>query len=106
MFTIFHLVLKAELVYINYICVIKTEHEKFPDRFFVTFCNFNQSDSVHNLNIQLTHISLASFLWDIYKDQTPQNTASDQGLHCLLTLCSITICIKMKNTTQQPQNWK
>ena len=35
-------------------------------------------------------------------DQTPQSVASDQGLHCLLTECSIKIRIKMKNTTQQP----
>ena len=44
----------------------------------------------------LTHISLASFLWDIGNKQwrplqTPQNAASDQGLHCLLTECSIKI---------------
>ena len=32
----------------------------------------------------------------------PQNVASDQGLHCLLTECSILI----KNTTQQPLKWK
>ena len=54
----------------------------------------------------LTHISLASFLWDIGKqrdpDQTPPNAASDQGFHCLLTECSIKIGIKMKNTTLQP----
>ena len=37
----------------------------------------------------------------IEPDQTPQNVASDQGLHCLLTECSIKIRKKMKNTTQQ-----
>ena len=41
----------------------------------------------------LTHISLASFLWDIgnraHPDQTPQKAASDQGLHCLIAECSI-----------------
>ena len=31
----------------------------------------------------------------------PLNTASDQGLHCLFTECSIEICIKRKNTTQE-----
>ena len=54
----------------------------------------------------LTHISLASFLWDICNsaepDQTPHIPASDQVLHCLLTECSIRIPVKMKNTTQQP----
>ena len=43
----------------------------------------------------LAHISLAAFLWDICKqckqDQAPQDAASDQGLHCLLTECSIKI---------------
>ena len=29
------------------------------------------------------------------------NVASDQGLHCLFTECSIKILIKMKNTIQQ-----
>ena len=32
-------------------------------------------------------------------DQTPQNAASDQGLHCLLTNWSFLIRIKMKITT-------
>ena len=44
------------------------------------------------------NISLASFLWDVDKqcrpDQMPQNAASDQGLHCLLTESSIKILIK------------
>ena len=40
--------------------------------------------------LNLTHLSLASFLWDILAnsakpDQTPQNAASDQVLHCLPT---------------------
>ena len=50
---------------------------------------------VQNAMSFLTHISLASFLRDVANsadpDQTPQNTASDQGLHCLLTYCSIKI---------------
>ena len=37
---------------------------------------------------ELTHIGLASFLWDIDKQcrpgKTPLNAASDQCLHCLL----------------------
>ena len=45
-----------------------------------------------SLGYLLTHISLASFLWDIGKqrnpDKLPNNVASDQGLHCLLTECS------------------
>ena len=43
--------------------------------------------------MHLAHIRLAAFkfLWDMGKQcrQTPQNVASDQGLHCLLTECSI-----------------
>ena len=39
-------------------------------------------------------------------DQMPQNVASDQVLHCLLTEVSFKIWIKMKNTTYQPLNWK
>ena len=35
-------------------------------------------------------------------DQTPQNAASDQVHYCLLTVHSIKIGIKMKNTAQQP----
>ena len=54
----------------------------------------------------LTHISLASFLWDIGNcadpDQTPHNAVSSQDLHALLTEFSIRIGIKMKNTTHQP----
>ena len=41
----------------------------------------------------LTHISLASFLWDIGNsadpDQTPQNALLDKGLSCLLTEFSL-----------------
>ena len=32
------------------------------------------------------------------------NVASDQGLHCLLTECSIKICIKGKNPFNNPKN--
>ena len=50
------------------------------------------------------------FLWAITNsaepDQTPQNAASDQCLHCLHTERSIEIGIKMKNTTQKPLKWK
>ena len=35
-------------------------------------------------------------------DQMAQYAASDQGLHCLHTECSIKIQIKMKNTFHQP----
>ena len=35
-------------------------------------------------------------------DQTPQNAASDQALHYLLTEGSIKIWIEWENTTQQP----
>ena len=36
------------------------------------------------------------------QDQMQHSAASDQGLHCLLTDCSIKILIKMKNITQSP----
>ena len=32
--------------------------------------------------------------------------ASNHGLYCLLTECSIKICIKMINITLQPFEWK
>ena len=45
------------------------------------------SNSIITLN-GLTHLCLASYKKDIGKqcrpDQTPQNVASDPGLHCLL----------------------
>ena len=46
-------------------------------------------------NSIITYISLSSFLWDIGKQHRPrsENAASDQGLHCLLTECSIKILI-------------
>ena len=49
----------------------------------------------------LTHISL---LPDNSADpvQAPQNAASDQSLHCLVTESSIIIGIKIINTMQQP----
>ena len=48
----------------------------------------------------LTHISLVSHFWDegnsADPDQSPQDAASDQGLHCLLTGISIKNMAKMK----------
>ena len=35
-------------------------------------------------------------------DQTPQNAASDQVLHCLFTEVYFKVLIKNINTTQQP----
>ena len=39
------------------------------------------------IQYRLTHISLASLFWgsrqSVDPDQTPQNAASDQGLHCI-----------------------
>ena len=58
----------------------------------------------------LIHISLASHFGkqanSADPDQTPQNAASDQGLHCLLTGISIRNRIKMKTYTISPLNWK
>ena len=36
-----------------------------------------------------TYYSLAQRQIALYQDQTPQNAASDQGLNCLLTECSM-----------------
>ena len=59
--------------------------------------------------VVLTHISLASHFWDIGKhcniadpEQTSQNAASDQGLHCLLMRISLKNKIKMKKVHQPP----
>ena len=50
----------------------------------------------------LTHISIASHVWDIGKHCSPQNAASVQGLHCLLTGKSIRNRTKMKKYTTHP----
>ena len=54
-----------------------------------------QQTSISEIAHNLTHISLASFLRDIGNstdsDQTPHSAASDQGLRCLRTECSIKI---------------
>ena len=61
----------------------------------------------------LTHIILASFLWDIGKQWPPRSEAAFWD--CVIWLgsplfayiyCSIKIWIKMKNTTQQPLKQK
>ena len=39
-------------------------------------------------------------------DQRPQNAASDQGLHCLLTGIAIKNMLRMKNDTRHPLNEK
>ena len=50
---------------------------------------------VHTRRLLLTHIRLASICGKLANsadpDQTPQIAASDQGHHCLLAECSITI---------------
>ena len=49
--------------------------------------------------------SLVFFLWDISKQWRPRPDAecgSDQGLHCLLTECSIKIWIKWKLPPNNP----
>ena len=70
---------------------------------------------VADLKVSLTHISLASFLWDMANsadpDQTPQNAASVfWGVWSGSPLFAYRIFyqnLKMKNTTQQPlkQKW-
>ena len=49
----------------------------------------------------LTHISPVSHFWDVGK-QCRLRSASDQGLHCLLTGISITNEVKMKKYTRRP----
>ena len=47
------------------------------------------------VELLITHLSLASFLWDIANSADPENmqhsVTSDQGLHCLLLESSIKI---------------
>ena len=50
--------------------------------------------TMYMYTLDLTQISLlASSCWthaySVDPDQTPQDAASGQGLHCLLTICSI-----------------
>ena len=84
-----------------------------------TFCitMYNYQFAYYAARPILTHISLVFFLWGIGKgadpDQTLQNEASDQGLHCLLTEYSIKIWKKWKKNTnnnhlngKQPLKWK
>ena len=40
---------------------------------------------IRTLVIRLTHLCLASLANSVDPDQTPQNAASGQGLHCALT---------------------
>ena len=63
------------------------------------------------IKYELTHMSLAYILEislnSAAPDQTPQNAASDQVLHCLLTECSIKIWIKLykKIPPNNPRRW-
>ena len=58
----------------------------------------------------LTHMSLATFCGTWANsgdpDQTPQYAASGQGLHWMLTECSIQILIKKEKYPQQPLEGK
>ena len=67
--------------------------------------------------VNLTHISLASFLWDIGKQYRPRSDATEWVLrcrrmghlirvHCLLIVCSIKIGTKMKNAIKKPLKLK
>ena len=42
------------------------------------------SNEYQKSEVYLTHISLASLLWDITPEEMPQNAASHSGLFCLL----------------------
>ena len=55
-------------------------------------CFVNSTYYLYVIMQLLTHISLASHVWDIGKQCTPRSdAASDQGLHCLLIGISIKI---------------
>ena len=55
----------------------------------------------------LTHISIASLLWDIVNQCRPRSdAASGQGLHCLLSEISITNKTKMKKIYMTPLKWQ
>ena len=62
--------------------------------------------STSGSNFLITHLSLACFC-GTYKanrtepDQTPQNVASDHGLNCLFTECSLKV-LKMKIPPNKP----
>ena len=57
---------------------------------------------VRLLALTLTHISLASYLWDIGKQCKTRSDAAD--LHCLLTEVSFKIWIKLKIPPNNPLN--
>ena len=65
---------------------------------FISACNIHFSLCL----IPLIHISLATYANSVDPDPTPQNAASDQGLHCLLTGIYIRNRIKMKKCTRHP----
>ena len=50
-------------------------------------------DKSHSVSINLAFFC-GTCANSVDPDQTPQNVASDQGLHCLLTECSVKILIK------------
>ena len=73
-------------------------------------CMTTEIKKNHNstyMHERLTNASL-SFSFHVVQancedqDQTPQNGAPDQDLHCLLTKLSIKSCSEMINTSQQP----
>ena len=49
---------------------------------------------MHSFNPYKPSILFVGYANSADPDQTPQSAASDQGLHCLLTECSIKIRIK------------
>ena len=70
--------------------IFKIRRSKITDYAALSWC-FDYGPVVE---FSLTHICLASFLWNISSvelDKTPQNTASDQVLHCIRTECTYKI---------------
>ena len=64
----------------------------------------NRKDTVQNRETKLTHISLATFLWDIGKQRSPKWDATDCSLYCLLRGISSKNGIKIKITPDAPNN--
>ena len=65
------------------------------------YSSFLKLEYVHCCVLSLCYLSMIASFSGTYAnstdpDQTPQNVASDQDLHCLSTKCFIKICIKKK----------
>ena len=75
-------------------------------------CKFSQIYSkttvinLHFISCPLTHISMASFLWDIGKQNSLRCDAAKRGVPSEAILISSKKKIKMKNYSRCPLKWK